>query len=781
MTAGGGSAALKGFVYQFLHTLMELMGESASTRVRATDATESSGNGQGNMLIQIEGVEDLSVQFPSSRRLYQLKDRAKFGPEAFAGEVLKRFAQEYREFTESNPEFVLFTSKTLDGSFYGPFRALCDEARLLREKGSIDDGVDLSLKGVLKSDPLEVPEAAAWAIRCSKGGKPIGRGLKPTQSVKVFLAWLLRCLFVKEAGITSEVDLLDFLSRIEIDDGHEWRALRSEVLEDLEDRLPQKMARARLREALGGLAEWAARRGGQWVEADVLLKELRIPPALSWGTVFRGCAESRAESPGQACPQEETSRAVDDVASYVRLWLEMRDTPLFLLATVGYMNTGGLIDGISSLGLEKAPIATVDCSYDDQEIVWHLLRMAGWERAAASDWLLPDLAEHLQSSADRPPERPSMVLLVDGFSGSEEHAGKVSRWLRYIGEADGYVLLVAERAALRMLELHVAQQWAGLTWQPVPSRRGVGDDEEVLITRLLSPIRPDMAVVRAGSERSRLEGTPQWIQPSEPEEPALEVATRKIAGNMKLLAPAVTDALDAIARTAILEAPGSGAVRSGLLAGLPQWCWASRDPAHLPEAAIDQGLFRRSGENLLLVSTSVTVALVERCIASMDFSQIAEFSGRLAQTPLTSDVVFGGFVLWLSEFVRSGPDESGLLDVLRPWAADSHWQWTPYVFEQAGRAALGPLRVLAEELAGQLPDDHMERYRVEAQLRKLLELARATGAPELADWALDWAQDSDGEWLRPQIMSFFARETGETGSEALLDELRNISEGVVPE
>ena len=99
------------------------------------------------------------------------------------------------------------------------------------------------------------------------------------------------------------------------------------------------------------------------------------------------------------------------------------------------------------------------------------------------------------------------------------------------------------------------------------------------------------------------------------------------------------------------------------------------------------------------------------------------------------------------------------------------------MFEVLGGAAIPPLKAIVEDLAAKMPTDPIEEHRSAGRVRQVLALMKATGAPQLAEAALQWSRETPSTWLRQELLAFFSLETGEPGLAALLDQLRVVSGG----
>ena len=744
-------------MYQFLHTLMTLLDHCPAARLRSVDVPKWLGDHPTEMLFQLEGCEDLAVQDPSNLHIFQLKDHKDLAPAQFAEDVLLHFAGEYVQFKAASPEFVLYTSAPLDGeAFFQPFRALCSK---LRETGGLLDVTSWSFNSDLSSNCISIRKAKVWASERSEDGqgRPIPRELRATDSVHEFLLWLGECLFIREAGIASTERLTDFLSRVSIDDGNAHGNLRHDVLLRLEDRLPIGKARQRLEHVIGKLAFWAVDKAGAWVGGHELLQELGIPQGkLSWGAVQAGCSERVLETHALDKAGEDPYEERAEALAYFRLWLESpEERPMFIVSSNGRTGKSRLLRKFAHYAAGRAPVVLVKSGQSHQGIVDELLRMAGWE-VSVSDWTFEAVLNRLDEQPSRPDGYPSLIVLVDDFSGSEKHSDWVEYLRSVVTGSGGLLLLAAQRAALRMVPESTWQEWAPMVWRPPTSSKMLDD----------APLAPSYELPYL----------------AEQEDDSLSAVEKSVAGKCLRTPNEIKEALNHIASLACVSRSPIASVPSDQLTDLdiPCWDWGSANPLHLPQALVDAGLFRRSGEALVLVHCTPTVELVVRRILDMSFQEQRELSTSLSDMlSLFDPTVFQGFVNWLGGVSGAGVDDEGLLGLLRPWTIGHLHEWIPYVFEMVGDAALEPLRAIAEELVENMPaESDQRRFReLQFRVRGVLRRMKATGSPQLAQMVLAWSNQTGNAWLKRELLAFFSLESGEEGLDALLDQLRQLPGG----
>jgi hypothetical protein len=743
--SSGGANALRGFIYQFLYTLQRLMGEVGSLRASVSDSVPAS-DGLSETLFRVEAREDLEAARPGECWLFQLKDRATFGPAEF-GEVLSRFAQEYTLLRGCNPHFVLYTSADLSGTFYGPFMVLCERLRRTTDPSEVENW---QFTRDLGTSPIVIPAAAVW--QGDSASEPASQrilGGYRTDSVQDFLVWMTERQFIQNAGVDDISELIDLLSRVQIDGGNTWDDVRRGVLTNLEGRLPTNLASERLQSAIGYLCDWAARSPGLWTPAATLLRELGIPPReISWESVREGCrARLTTET---MCPDDGAFRVDSDALAYLRLWTRQLDRKLFVLVSRGYEDESQVMGQLGGWCSEHAPTLIVAASTPDGDIVSQLLESAGWRDFSPTPWTLPSLLIRLRDSIDRSRDRPSVVILVDRFAGSEIHVDWFDRHLTLARETAGLALVLTQEYRVRTAsENSRVSRWASDVWQAPSSSPRWRSDE-------LLPVSCRLLPAASGSN--------------------LGVAIGAIARRCRRRRETVTAELLALASVACSPEHPTGQITPGEFPAPAGWDWGSTRYDQLPQAAVDEELLRWSAAGVSFTTMPAAIELISRGIDRLSPEEQVELARVLARFALPHPVILEGFAQWLHEFSQRPEVESRLGELLRPWVEYPSWPWRLWLFGMAGAPALVPLAQMAEEAAREIPEDPNERARLTNRLIGIFDLMKATEASHLTEWVREWSRRNSG-WLRQQVLVNFPDSRDQESLEMLLTELRSISTG----
>lgn len=764
----GGSNALRGFVYQFLHTLLGVIEAEANVRVRWEGQSGRSDQTQ-ELLFRIEAYEDFETRQPGQHRLFQLKDRETFGPAEFAKSVLSPFMREFTELRRANPEFVLYTSADLGGGFYEPFRQLCGKLAECRENMTLPTEQGAEVDALLPDFRISTRRAQIWSAE--RAGEPNARELR-ANNVSESLDQMLECAFVRQAGIQTVRDLLDFLSRVTVDDGHGCDELYVRVRSELEKCLPISTVSSRLNEAIALLMQRAAQPSSGWTPAHQLLQDLRLPPPISWGSVAQECGPYLERRLATGQPTHLADRDRQRARAFFGLFLKQDEPPskqerrrLFVLAFSGWQGSDdALVHVLAREAARYAPTVLVNASASDDDIVSELLTMADWEEPHPGEWPLQTLLPRLSASHDRLPDRPSLVLMLKSFSGSDPDLRQVDRLVGLLRRTGGLLLVAGHEASFRMVPPHVADEWRTSLWRPGSNFPALIDRQRELASCVLTP-------VELNDEQS-LDAS------AGPHDRALPTAEWHIAGHCKLTHDATQDALDHLVVLACSPDHTTGRIPIERVEAVPCWEPHSTRRDRLPQAAVDAGVLRCRGQVLELGDGEAAAELVAKRVAKMPVEERVRFSQRLAQSADPHEAIVNGFARWFARFAPTAPDTSELVKLCRPWAEGPILPWTPCFFEAVGGPALEPMARIVEQAAETVPPGLSEERDLSQRVRHVFKLMRATGDPQLGTWAREWAQGA-GHWLRREILSFFVDVGDDRALVDLLDELRRASRSAV--